>query len=110
MPSRLQVVGNFSYDSGGNYFEFDLWIYNGWQNSLKYIFLEMAGNDDDDDEIILDHRAMNPTSPSDSILVGLNQFNIGMSDQGKKLSKEKWIILVITCISIVGNLIRYSFE
>ena len=45
-------------------------------------------NDDDDDEIILDDR-------------GLNQFNIGVSDEPKKLSKEKWIILVITCIAIV---------
>jgi hypothetical protein len=63
----------------------------------------MDGNDDDDDvDIILDHRVMNPTSSSSgSMLIGLNQFNIGTSDEPKKLSKEKWIILVITCTSIV---------
>jgi hypothetical protein len=69
----------------------------------------MDVNDNDDDVIMLDHRATNPTSTSDSILLGLNQFNIGISGETKKLSKEKWIILAVTCISIVCNSTRFSF-
>ena len=68
----------------------------------------MNQDDDDDEEIILDRRELiakpnKPSSTSDSILIGLNQFNIGIYDNSNKLSKEKSIILAVTCISIVCN-------
>jgi len=65
-------------------------------------------DDDDDGEIIVDRRDLisepnHPSTASGSILLGLNQFNIGVYDDSNKLSKEKSIILVVTCISIVCN-------
>jgi hypothetical protein len=70
--------------------------------------------DNDDEEIVLDRRALidqskglNSSSHSGPILLGVNRFNIKVYDDPIKVSQTKTILIAVTCISIVSQLICY---
>lgn len=75
---------------------------------------EDIDDDDDEDDVILDrqtlnHSINNTSSNSHRIRFDLNQSNFGIDNDSTTLSKEKTVILAVTCISIVCDYNLFFF-
>ena len=67
-------------------------------------------DDDDGEDVVLDRQTLidpsnagNDSNNGNSMLLGVNRFNIKVYDDPIKVSRTKSILLAATCVSIVSD-------